>query len=118
MKALLLKWDLSNNDPAIFEQLRAYIARESWERYANREGLRQKVWFSNPKERVFGGFYLWDTHEAMEEEIASMYRVEAMTGVPPAITRLDVEAIQEGNYVSGDLCSMGAAWIDHPFPAS
>ena len=43
MRALLLTWDLSNNDPEIFEQLRAYVASESWQRYADRQDLRQKV---------------------------------------------------------------------------
>ena len=54
----------------------------------------------------------------MEEEIDTMYRVEAMTGVRPEVTRLDIEAIQEGRHPQTDLRSVGAAWSSYPFPAS
>ncbi len=116
MKALLLTWDLSDNNPDVFDELRHYIANESWERYADRRHLRQKVWFSNKQEAIFGSFYLWDTEQAMEQEIASMHRVEDMTGVAPRVTRLDVEAVQEGIHSATDLRSIGLARADHRLP--
>lgn len=48
----------------------------------------------------------------MEEEIRTMYRVKSMTGVDPTITRLDVEAIQEGDHSIESLTTMGLAWIN------
>lgn len=110
MKALLLKWDLKELPKEIFGRLRGYIAQESWHRYAERRGLVQKVWFSNPETGDFGGFYLWEREEDMEEEIRTMYRVKAMTGKDPNIQRWDVEAIQEGLHSVPDLKSAGLAW--------
>ena len=110
MKALLLKWDLKELPGDIFEKLRRYIAQESWPRYANKKGLVQKVWFSNPEIGDFGGFYLWETEEDMEEEILTMHRIKAMTGKDPSIRRWDIEAIQQGTHSVKDLKSVGLAW--------
>jgi hypothetical protein len=54
--------------------------------------------------------YLWETKEAMEEEIKTMYRVKSMTGVDATITRSNVEAIQEGNHTIEKLTEIGLAW--------
>ena len=110
MKALLVTWDLDSVPKTVFEKLRRYIADESWARYANKAGLCQKVWFSSEEGSEFGAFYLWETQEAMEEEIRTMYRIEAITGVAPSFRRLDVEAIQEGHHEIKDLLSRGLAW--------
>jgi len=48
----------------------------------------------------------------MEEEIRTMYRVKAMTGIDPTIHKFDVEAIQEGDHSIEKLTSMGLAWIN------
>lgn len=112
MYALILNWDLSQKPKAVFEQLRKYIADESWKRYENKKELIQKIWYSNTETGQFGGIYLWETKEAMEEEIRTMYRVKTMTGVDPAIHRFDVEAIQEGKHTIEKLTSMGLAWIN------
>ena len=111
MYTLILNWDLSQKPKEIFERLRTYIADESWKRYENKKGLVQKVWYSNIETGQFGGIYLWENKEAMEEEIRTMYRVKAITGVNPSIHRLDVEAIQEGAHSIENLTSMGLAWI-------
>ena len=116
MYALILNWDLSQKPKAIFEQLRQYIADESWKRYEGKKGLVQKVWYSNIETGQFGGIYLWETKEAMEEEIRTMYRVKAMTGVDPAIHSFDVEAIQEGDHSIENLTAMGLAWINKTNP--
>lgn len=110
MYALILNWGLSQKPKDIFEQLRKYIADESWKRYENKKGLVQKFWYSNEETRQFGGIYLWETKEAMEEEVRTMYRVKSMTGVDPTITRFDVEALQEGDHSIEKLTSMGLAW--------
>ncbi len=110
MYALILNWDLSQKPKDIFQILREYIANKSWKRYENKKNLIQKVWYSNEETGQFGGIYLWETKEAMEEEIRTMYRVKSMTGIDPTITRLDVEAIQEGDHSIEKLTSMGLAW--------
>ena len=85
MYALILNWDLSEKPKEIFQTLREYIANESWKRYENKKGLVQKVWYSNEETGQFGGIYLWEIREAMEEEIRTMYRIKSMTGVDPTI---------------------------------
>ncbi len=116
MYALILNWDLSEKSKAIFEQLRQYIADESWKRYEGKKGLVQKIWYSNIETGQFGGVYLWASKEAMEAEIQTMYRVKAMTGVDPTIHRFDVEAIQEGDHAIEILTSVGLAWINKKNP--
>ena len=110
MYSLILNWDLSQKPKEIFKTLREYIANESWKRYESKKGLIQKVWFSNEETGQFGAIYLWETREAMEEEIRTMYRVKSMTGVDPTITRSYVEAIQEGNHSIEKLTEIGLAW--------
>ncbi|MBI4823613.1 MAG: YdhR family protein [Nitrospirae bacterium] len=113
MYVLILNWDFSQKPRQIFEQLRKYIAGESWKRYENKKGLIQKIWYSNIETGQFGGIYLWETKEAREEEIRTMYRVKAMTGIDPTIHQFDVEAIQEGLHSIEKLTSMGLAWIEN-----
>jgi hypothetical protein len=110
MYALILNWDLSQKPKEIFQTLREYIKNESWKRYENKLGLIQKTWYSNEETGQFGGIYLWETKEAMEEEIRTMYRVKAMTDVDPTITRLNIEAIQEGKHNITKLTAIGLAW--------
>jgi hypothetical protein len=110
MHVLILNWDLSKKPKEIFQTLREYIKNESWKRYENKLGLIQKTWYSNEETGQFGGLYLWETKEAMEEEIRTMYRVKAMTGVDPTITRLSIEAIQEGKHHMKKLTEIGLAW--------
>ena len=114
MYALLLTWDLSSNDPEVFQELRSYIAAESWQRYRGVEGLIQKVWFSNEETGVFGAFYLWQSRESRERETASMYRIEEKTGVKPVIRRFEIEAIQEGTHHVEELLERGQAWASDP----
>jgi hypothetical protein len=116
MFALILNWDFSQKPKTIFEQLRQYIADESWKRYEGKKGLVQKIWYSNTETGQFGGIYLWESKEAMEEEIRTMYRVKAMTGVDPIIHRFDVEAIQEGDHAIDKLTSVGLAWMNKKNP--
>ena len=114
MYALILNWDLSGKPADIFNTLRKYIADESWKRYENKKGLAQKVWYSHEESGRFGAFYLWETEAAMEEEIRTMYKIKSMTGVDAAITRLRVEAIQEGDHSVNELTAAGLAWENHP----
>ncbi|MBN2547236.1 MAG: YdhR family protein [Spirochaetes bacterium] len=110
MYILILNWDLKKKDKKIFLILRKYIADESWKRYENKKGLIQKVWYSNEDTGQFGGIYIWETKESMDEEIRTMYRVKAMTGVDPSISKYNVEAIQEGDNNIEKLTAIGLAW--------
>lgn len=110
MYALILNWDLSQKPKEIFQTLREYIKNESWKRYEKKPGLIQKTWYSNEESGQFGAIYLWESKEAMEEEIRTMYRVKAMTDVDPTITRLNIEAMQEGNHHIEKLTKIGLAW--------
>ncbi len=110
MYALILNWDLSQKPKEIFETLREYIKKESWKRYENKEGLIQKTWCSNEETGQFGAIYLWETKDAMEEELRTMYRIKSMTNIDPTIERLNIEAIQEGKHHIEKLTEIGLAW--------
>ncbi len=110
MYALILNWDLSQKPKEIFKTLRAYIKNESWKRYKNKEGLIQKTWYSSEETGQFGAIYLWETKDAMEEELRTMYRIKSMTGIDPTIERLNIEAIQEGKHNIEKLTEIGLVW--------
>jgi hypothetical protein len=110
MYILILNWDLSKTSREIFKTLREYIKNESWKRYENKNGLIQKTWYSNEETGQFGAVYLWETKQAMEEEVSTMYRVKAMTGVDPSIAKYDIEALQEGKHNVKKLTEIGLAW--------
>lgn len=109
MFVLILEWDLRGQGPDVLRRLRDYIAGESWGRYRDREGLRQKVWFSNAETLRWGAFYLWESKAALLEEVDTMGRVEAMTGVAPSVGIYEVEAVQEGAFSIDDLTTVGLA---------
>ena len=109
MFVLILEWDFRGQDPQLLLKLRDYIAGESWARYRSREGLRQKVWFSNAETLRWGAFYLWESKTALLEEVNSMARVEDMTGIAPDVSIYEVEAVQEGMFSIGDLTTVGLA---------
>lgn len=110
MYILILNWDLHKKEKEIFLTLRKYIADESWKRYENKKGLIQKVWYSNEETGQFGGIYLWEKRESMDEEIRTMYRVKEITGVDPSISKYNIEAIQEGDNNTEKLTAIGLAW--------
>ena len=112
MYVLILNWDLSAKPKEIFRTLREYVKNESWKRYEDKVGLIQKTWYSNEETGQFGGIYLWETGEAMEEELRTMSRVKAMTGVDPSVTKLNIEAIQEGKHNINKLKEIGLGWGD------
>ncbi len=109
MFALILEWDFSGLGPDVLRKLRDYIANESWARYGTRKGLRQKVWFSNAETLHWGAFYLWESKAALLDEVETMGRVEAMTGVAPVVSIYEVEAVQEGAHSVDDLTTVGLA---------
>lgn len=78
--------------------------------YRGSKGLVQKVWFSDERIGVFGAFYLWEKREGLEKEVSTMYRIEARTGIKPAVRRFEVEAIQEGNHQVERLLQQGKTW--------
>lgn len=75
-----------------------------------KKDLIQKVWYSNEETGQFGGIYLWQRKEGMEEENRTMYRVKSKTGVDPTITKSNIEAIQEGDNTVESLTKLGLAW--------
>ena len=109
MFVLILEWDFRGQGPGVLRTLRNYIATESWERYKDRKGLRQKVWFSNEETLRWGAFYLWESKAALLDEVDTMGRVEAMTGVAPTVSIHEVEAVQEGAFSIDDLTTVGLA---------
>ena len=90
------------------ERLRAYIAEESLPRYRDVNGLRLKVYVSDETANTFGGFYLWESEDALA---AALPRIAASLrsryGVTPTIQRFEVEAIVEGRHATPDFASVG-----------
>jgi hypothetical protein len=113
MYAALFWWQFDNKPAEFYEQLRRYIGDESWPRYVGREGLRQKVWFSNEQTQQWGALAVWEDESQMEADIEAALasaRVKELTGgVPPRIERLQVEALQEGQHAGRPLDEVGLA---------
>lgn len=109
MFVLMLEWDFCGRGPDVLRTLRDCIATESSARYRSRKGLRQKVWLSNAETLRWGAFYLWESKAALQEEVDTMGRVQAMTGAAPTVSIYEVEAVQEGAFSTDDLTIVGLA---------
>jgi hypothetical protein len=113
MFGLLVFWDLAEGAATDREGLRDYLRERSIPRFREMEGLRQKVWLSQPDGK-WGALYLFETEAAREAVIAHLDEspVVELTGKRPTWERFDVEAVVEGKHAGSDLLSAGLAVAD------
>ena len=104
----LVIWSLADSKTTI-EELRRYLREESVEAFEEVPGLRFKAWFSDEATERWGAVYLWESHEAAEQELPS--RARELIGKEPDIgEEFDVEATVEGQFVVEALSRRGLAF--------
>lgn len=109
MYALLVTWDLSEGAKTDREALRSYLLERSMPRFRQMDGLRQKVWISQPNGK-WGAMYLFESDAARQAAIDHLPEspVVELTGRHPTYETFDVEAVVEGAHSGSDLLSAGA----------
>jgi hypothetical protein len=104
----LVIWNLADSKTTI-EELRRYLRDESVDAFADVPGLRFKAWFSDEATERWGAVYLWESHEAAEQELPS--RARELIGKEPDIgEEFDVEATIEGQFLVEELSRRGLAF--------
>jgi hypothetical protein len=86
----LVLWNLADSDATI-EELRRYLVDESVDKFEKVPGLLFKAWISDDATERWGSFYVWESHEASEQELPS--RARELIGKEPDIVEVfDLEA--------------------------
>src|SRR5690606_8395035 len=113
--AVQVMWDLGVNaehSRASYEDLREYLRTKSIALFEGMEGVRQKVWVSNPETGRWRAMYLLDSKERQQAvlELAKTSAVTTQTGLQPAsVETFEVEAVAEGVHTGIDLRTAGLA---------
>jgi hypothetical protein len=86
----LVIWNLADSQTTIGE-LRRYLRDEAVPAFEQVPGLLFKGWFSDEVSERWGAVYLWESHEASEQDLPS--RARELIGKNPDIVELfDLEA--------------------------
>ena len=104
----LVLWNLADSQTNIGE-LRRYLRDESVDAFADVPGLRFKAWISDETTERWGAVYLWESREAVEQELPSRAR-ELIGKHPDVVEVFDVEATIEGRYAVEQLSRLGLAF--------
>jgi Putative mono-oxygenase ydhR len=104
----LVLWNLADSKTNI-DELRRYVADESVDEFSRVEGLRLKVWISDPATERWGAVYLWDSADAARQSLPG--RARELIGKDPDVTEeFDVEATIEGTFAVEQLSHRGLAF--------
>ncbi len=104
----LVLWSLADSKTTIAE-LRRYLRDESVDAFASVPGLRFKAWVSDEATERWGAFYLWESREALEQELPSRAR-ELIGKEPDLVDEFDLEASVEGRFAVEELSRRGLAF--------
>ena len=104
----LVLWDLADSKTTIGE-LRRYLREESVDAFADVRGLRFKAWLSDETTERWGAVYLWESREALEQELPSRAR-ELIGKEPDIFEEFDLEASVEGRFAVEELARRGLAF--------
>ncbi len=110
MYGLIVFWDLAEGAKTDRDGLRDYLREESMPRFQQMEGLRQKIWMSQPDGK-WGAVYVFESDGARQAAIDKLGQspVVEKTGKMPQWEAFDVEAVVEGQHSGSDLLSAGLA---------
>jgi hypothetical protein len=90
MVVRLVLWNLADSLTNVGE-LRRYLRDESVEQFEQVPGLLFKAWVSDETTERWGAVYVWESHEASEQELPS--RARQLIGKEPEIVEVfDLEA--------------------------
>lgn len=108
MIARLVLWDLNGSNTSL-EEMRAYLRDESVDNFSKVKGLRLKLWVSDPERNVWGAFYLWESEEAMQQQLPA--RAKELIGKEPYVVDVfQLEASAEGVFDNPELARRGLAF--------
>ena len=108
MLVRLVLWSLADSKTTIAE-LRRYLSDESVDAFEEVPGLRFKAWISDEATDRWGAVYLWESHEAAQQELPSRAR-ELVGKDPDLVEEFDVEATIEGQFAIEELSRRGLAF--------
>jgi hypothetical protein len=105
MLVRLVLWSLADSDVTI-DELRDYLRDESVDQFSEVAGLLFKAWISDAAGDRWGAIYIWESHEASEQQLPS--RARELIGKDPEVIELfDLEATVS---VSAQLARLGLAF--------
>ena len=104
----LVLWSLADSKTTIAE-LRRYLRDESVHAFEQVRGLRFKAWISDEATDRWGAVYLWESREALDQELPSRAR-ELIGKEPDLVDEFDLEASVEGRFAVEELARRGLAF--------
>jgi hypothetical protein len=90
MVVRLVIWNLADSQTNVGE-LRRYLRDEAVPAFERVPGLLFKSWFSDEVGERWGALYVWESHEASEQELPSRAR-ELIGKNPDIVEMFDLEA--------------------------
>jgi len=98
-------WSLADSQTNVGE-LRHYLAEEAVDAFSEVPGLLFKAWISDDASERWGAIYVFESHEASEQQLPS--RARELIGKDPDIVEIfDLEASVS---VSDQLANLGLAF--------
>ena len=104
----LVLWSLADSKTTIAE-LRRYLRDESVDAFEEVSGLRFKAWISDEATERWGAVYLWESRDALDQELPSRAR-ELIGKDPDLVDEFDLEASAEGRFAVEALGRRGLAF--------
>jgi hypothetical protein len=104
----IVLWNLGDSKSTI-EELRRYVRDESFDEFAEVDGLRFKAWISDAAGERWGAFYLFESREAADQPLPGRAR-ELIGKQPDLVEEFDLEATVEGRYADEALSRLGLAF--------
>ena len=108
MVVRIVLWSLADSKTTI-EELRRYLRDEAVDEFAEVEGLRFKVWISDPLGERWGAFYLFESREEADQVLPTGVR-DLIGKNPDVVEEFDLEASIEGRFVEHELSRLGLAF--------
>ena len=105
MVVRIVLWSLADSKTTI-EELRRYLRDEAVDNFDQLPGLLFKAWISDDASERWGAIYVFESHEASEQQLPS--RARELIGKDPDIVEIfDLEASVS---VSDQLANLGLAF--------
>jgi hypothetical protein len=98
MKATISWWNLEQSGQSI-ESLRTYLKAEGVAPWEAVQGMRSKIWISDPVSKLWGAVVVWDAPDAMRQPLPPNRALELIGYAPATRITFDVEASIEQNQI-------------------
>jgi hypothetical protein len=99
-------WNLADSLTTI-DELRDYLRAESVAAFERVPGLLFKAWIADETTDRWGAIYVWESHEAADQDLRSLVSARELIGKDPDIGEIfDVEATVS---IADELTRLGVA---------